>query len=88
MYYGNAHLPSVYNKTHEGPGEWEREQQELGIREIPNINGDPSEEILEDKFLNMILGDEQQMPEEEMELITENNEADDINMINELFEDV
>jgi hypothetical protein len=40
-----------------------------------------AEEELEDKFLNMILGEE---PAE----IVEDNEADDINMIDSLFEDV
>jgi len=87
LYYGNAHLPGVYHRTHEGPGELAREEQELGLTEVPDITG---EEGLEDRFLDMILGGEREMPEteEEMEQITENNEADDINMINELFEDV
>ncbi len=86
LYYGNAHLPGVYHKTHEGPGELAREEQELGLTEVPDIKG---EEGLEDRFLDMILGGEEHedLPEE-MADITENNEADDINMINELFEDV
>jgi len=87
MYYGNAHLPSVYNKTHEGPGEWMREQLESGLTETPNLQSGPSD-ALEDRFLDMILGDKGEVPEEEIDQIAENNEADDINMINELFEDV
>lgn len=90
LYYGNAHLPGVYHKTHEGPGELEREELESRLRDVPDIQGDSSGEELEDKFLDMILGGEQEMPEteEEIEQIAENNDADDLNMINELFEDV
>jgi hypothetical protein len=89
LYYGNAHLPSVYNRrSHEGPGELAREELERGLIDIPDIESS-EEKTLEDQFLDMILGGED-IPEteEEIEQITESNEADDIGMIDELFEDV